>query len=53
MVSQASLLTAVQLQPVPAVTLMLPLAAIDDVRSFDAGAIVTRHGSGACVTVNV
>jgi len=52
-VIQASLLTAVQLQLPAAVTAMLPLAAIDVVRFKAVGAIVTRHGTPAWVTVNV
>ena len=52
-VIQASLLTAVQLQLPAALTEMLPLAAIDDVRFKAVGAIVTRHGTPAWVTVNV
>lgn len=52
-VIQASLLTAVQLQLPGAVTATLPLAAIDDVRFKDVGAMVTVQDSPACVTVNV
>jgi len=47
------LLTAVQLQPEPAVTAMLPLAPIEDVRFLEVGEIVTVQGRAACVTVNV
>jgi hypothetical protein len=53
MVIQASLLVAVQLQPVPAVTVTVPVAATDDVRFEDVGAIVNVQGAPACVTVNV
>jgi hypothetical protein len=52
-VSQASLLVAVQLQPVPAVTVTLPVVATDDVRFDDVGEIVNVQGAPACVTVNV
>ena len=52
-VSQASLLTAVQLQPVPAVTVTVPVVAADDVRFDDVGAIVKVQGAPACVTVKV
>jgi hypothetical protein len=48
-----ALLTAVQLQPVPAVTVTVPVVA-DDVARFDeVGAIVNVHGAPACVTVKV
>ena len=50
---QASLLTAVQLHPVPAVTVTEPVVAADDVRFDEVGEIVTVHGTPACVTVNV
>ena len=52
-VSHASLLVALQLQPVPAVTVTLPVVAADDVRFDDVGEIVNVHGAPACVTVNV
>ena len=52
-VIQASLLVAVQLQPVPAVTVTVPVVAVDDVRFEDVGEIVKVHGAPACVTVNV
>jgi len=52
-VIHASLLVAVQLQPVPAVTVIEPLAASDDGRLFDVGEIVNVHETPACVTVNV
>jgi len=52
-VIQASLLVAVQLQLEPAMTLMLPVAAIDDVRFDDVGEIVNVHGAPAWVTVKV
>jgi len=52
-VSQASLLVAVQLQPAPAVTVIEPLIAIDDVRFDDVGEIVNVHGAPACVTVKL
>jgi len=53
MVSQASLLAAVQLQPVPAVTVTVPAVATDVVRFDEAGAIVNVQGAPAWVTVNV
>jgi len=52
-VIHASLLAAVQLQPVPAVTVTVPVVATEDVRFDEAGAIVNVHGAPACVTVNV
>ena len=53
MVSQVALLVAVQLQPVPAVTVTVPVVATEDVRLDEVGAIVNVHGAPACVTVNV
>ena len=52
-VSQAALLVAVQLQPVPAVTATLPVVAADVVRFDEVGEIVNVQGAPACVTVNV
>jgi hypothetical protein len=52
-VIQVALLVAVQLQPVPAVTLTAPVVAAADVRFDDVGEIVNPHGAPACVTVNV
>ena len=52
-VIHASLVAAVQLQPVPAVTVTVPVAAADVVRFDDVGAMVNVHGAPACVTVNV
>ena len=52
-VSQASLLVAVQLQPVPAVTATLPVVATEDVRFDDVGEIVNVQGAPAWVTVKV
>jgi len=52
-VSQESLLVAVQLHPVPAVTVIEPLIASGEFRFADAGASVIEHGRAACVTVNV
>ena len=52
-VSHASLLTAVQVQPEPAVTVIEPLAAIDDARFDDVGEMVNVHGAPDCVTVKV
>ena len=48
-----ALLTAVQLQPVPAVTVTVPVVAVADVRLDDVGAIVKLQGTPACVTVKV
>ena len=45
--------TAVQLQPVPAVTVTVPVAAADVARFDEVGAIVKVHGAPACVTVKV
>jgi hypothetical protein len=52
-VIHASLLTAVQLQPVPAVTVTVPVAAAEVVRFDEVGAIVNVQGAPACVTVDV
>ena len=52
-VIHASLLTADQLQPVPAVTVTVPVAAADVVRFDEVGAIVNVQGAPACVTVKV
>ena len=48
-----ALLTAVQLQPVPAVTVTVPVAAADVVRLDDVGEMVNVHGAPAWVTVKV
>ena len=53
MVIQASLLTAAQLQLVPAVTVTVPLVAADEARFDEVGEIVKVHEAPACVTVNV
>ena len=50
---QPTLLVAVQLQPVPAVTVTVPVVAADVVRLEDVGAMVNVHGAPACVTVKV
>ena len=52
-VIHVALLAAVHAQPVPAVTVTVPVVAADDVRFDDVGAIVNVHGAPACVTVNV
>jgi hypothetical protein len=52
-VIQASLLTAVQLHPVPAVTVTVPVVAVDDVRFDEVGAIANVQGAPAWVTVKV
>ena len=52
-VIHAALLVALQLQPVPAVTVTVPLVAADDVRFDDVGEIVNVHGAPAWVIVNV
>ena len=52
-VIQAALLTAVQLHPVPAVTVTVPVAAAEVVRFDDVGEMVNVHGAPACVTVKV
>jgi hypothetical protein len=51
MLIHASLLTAVQLQPAPAVTLTVPVVAADDARFDDVGAMVNVQGAPAWVTV--
>ena len=48
-----ALLTAVQLQPVPALTVTVPVVAAEEVRLDDVGEIVSVHGAPACVTVKV
>ena len=52
-VIHVSLLAAVQLHPVPAVTVTVPVAAADVVRFDEVGAMVKVHGAPAWVTVNV
>lgn len=52
-VIHVALLVAVQPQPVPAVTLTVPVVAEDDVRLDDVGEIANVHGAPACVTVKV
>ena len=52
-VSHVALLVAVQLQPVPAVTVTVPVAATDVVKFDEVGEIVNVQGAPACVTVNV
>jgi hypothetical protein len=52
-VIQASLLTALQLQPAPAVIVTVPVAAAEFVRFDDVGEMVNAHGAPAWVTVNV
>ena len=47
------MLAAVQLQPVPAVTVTVPVAAADVVRFDEVGAIVNVQGAPACVTLKV
>ena len=47
------MLVAVQLQPVPAVTVTVPVVAVDDVRFDEVGEIVNVQGTPACVTVKV
>jgi hypothetical protein len=51
-VIHAALLTAVQLHPVPAVTVTVPVAAAD-VRFEEVGEMVLPHGAPGCVTVKV
>ena len=46
-VSHVALLVAVQLQPVPAVTLTVPVVATEDVRLDEVGRIVNVHGAPA------
>ena len=53
MVIQPTLLAAVQPQPVPAVTVTVPVAAADVVRFDDVGEMVNVHGAPAWVTVKV
>jgi len=52
-VSHAAPLVAVQLQPVPAVTVTVPVVATADVKVDEVGAMVKVQGAPACVTVNV
>ena len=51
--SHGSLTTAVQLQPVPELTVTVPVAAAELARFDDVGEIVNVQGAPACVTVNV
>ena len=53
MVIHESLLVADQLQPVPAVTVTVPVAAAGVVRFDEVGAIVNVHGAPAWVTLKV
>ena len=48
-----ALLTAVQLQPVPAVTVTVPVVAADVARFEEVGAMVNVQGAPAWVTVKV
>jgi hypothetical protein len=48
-----ALLTAVQPQPVPAVTVIVPVVAADVVRVDDVGAMVKAHGAPGWLTVKV
>ena len=52
-VIQPTLLVAVQLQPVPAVTATVPVAAADVVKFDEVGEIVNVQGAPAWVTVKV
>jgi len=52
-VIHVALLVAVQLQPVPEVTVTVPVVAAADVRSDDVGEMVNVHGAPACVTLKV
>jgi hypothetical protein len=52
-VIHAALLVAVQAHPEPAMTLTVPVVAIDDVRFDDAGEIEIVHGAPGWVMVNV
>ena len=52
-VIQVAPLVAVQLQPVPAVTVTVPVVATDDVSVDDVGEMVNVQGAPACVTVKV
>jgi hypothetical protein len=48
-----ALLTAVQLQPLPAVTVTVPVVAADEARFDEVGEIVNEHGAAGWLTVNV
>ena len=52
-VSHGSFTIAVQLQPVPELTVTVPVAAAELARFDEVGEIVNVHGAPACVTVNV
>ena len=52
-VIQPTLLVAFQLQPAPAVTVTVPVAAADVVRFDEVGEIVNVQGAPAWVTVKV
>jgi hypothetical protein len=53
MVIQPTLLVAVQLQPVPVVTVTAPVAAAAVERFDDVGEMLKLHGAPGCVTVKV
>lgn len=53
MVIHELLLVALQAHPLPAVTVIVPVAAADVVRFEDVGEIVDEQGTPDCVTVNV
>ena len=52
-VIQVSFATAVQLQPVPELTVTVPVAAAELARFDEVGVMVNAHGAPGCVTVNV
>jgi len=52
-VIQLALLVALQLQPVPAVTVTAPVAAAAVVRFEDVGEMLMLQGAPGCVTVKV
>jgi hypothetical protein len=52
-VIQPTLLVAVQLQPGPAVTVTVPVAAAGVARFEEVGEMVLPHGAPGCVTVKV
>jgi hypothetical protein len=53
MASHAPLVTAVQLQLAPAVTVTAPVAVAELARFVEVGEMVKLHGTAACVIVNV
>jgi hypothetical protein len=52
-IHETALLVAVHVQPVPAVTVIVPVVAAADVRLAEVGEIVNVHWTAGCVMVKV